>query len=499
MAKFVIAGSASCPYFAKAELLADFLQKNLPDFQIHKITQHPDVWKQWLKDLCKKNQWNHESSPIIWRELLDRGGKGLLLGGCNEFLEHAQLYYGVTSEMMTSQMLIIAGENLETHIEIEQEKEDLKKISPLRVWITGASCPTCYNLIPLLVNGEVFGMDKEISIHLLNNNFEEDSLSATVMEGQDLAAPLLREISTCTVIEEAFFEAEVIIILNDDIDNESESLENRIRARLPLCQLFGSLIEKNARRTVKVIVATKTFLNLTTSLLITYTPSINPRNIIAVAMLMENEAKATLARKLKTTASDIKDVIIWGNLTGSHYVDLRKAKVFRYNSAIWGPPSYSRYLLNLIFDSEWISKEFVKSFNVLSSTRCFQRGMSSAHSVATVLKFWYRDSPPGEIFSLGIMSEGEFGTPEGMVYSMPVQCMNGVWFPRTDLPDTELTEDVKRAIIHDLEQEKLIAFGEVLTYQPYIPEFLNTGSVEVSEAQSSQDPLEGTENESPDN
>nr|XP_020864347.1 putative malate dehydrogenase 1B isoform X4 [Phascolarctos cinereus]XP_020864348.1 putative malate dehydrogenase 1B isoform X4 [Phascolarctos cinereus]XP_020864349.1 putative malate dehydrogenase 1B isoform X4 [Phascolarctos cinereus] len=469
--------------------------------------------------------------------------------------------------MMTSEMLIIAGENLETHIEIEQEDEELKKkISPLRVWITGASCPTCYNLIPLLVNGEVFGMEEEISIHLLNNSFEEGSLSATVMEGQDLAAPLLREISVCTVLEEAFFEAEVVIILNDDIDNESESLENRIRARLPLCQLFGSLIEKNARRTVKVIVAAKTFLNLTTSLLITYTPSINPRNIIAVAMVMENEAKATLARKLKTTAADIKDVIIWGNITGSHYVDLRKAKVFRYNSAIWGPPSYSRYLLSLIFDrikgnqkkdhknvwifdpihftpfglaevlsgiyflkkfihSEWISKEFVNSFNVLSSTRRFQRGISTAHSVATILKFWYHDSPPGEIFSLGLMSEGEFGTPEGLVYSMPVRCMNGVWFPCTDLPDTELTEDVKKAIIHDLEQEKLIAFGEVLIYQPYIPaellprenrvriqidenkdedqkeqtEFLNTSSVEVSEAQSSQEPLEGTENESLDN
>lgn len=38
-------GRADCPYYAKAELLADYLQKNLPDFRIHKITQHPDVWE----------------------------------------------------------------------------------------------------------------------------------------------------------------------------------------------------------------------------------------------------------------------------------------------------------------------------------------------------------------------------------------------------------------------------------------------------------------------
>lgn len=41
--------------------------------------------------MCEKNKWNHKKSPIIWRELLDRGGKGLLLGGYNEFLEHAQV------------------------------------------------------------------------------------------------------------------------------------------------------------------------------------------------------------------------------------------------------------------------------------------------------------------------------------------------------------------------------------------------------------------------
>ncbi|KAF6361796.1 malate dehydrogenase 1B [Rhinolophus ferrumequinum] len=92
MAKFVLAGRADCPFYAKAEVLADYLQKNLPDFQIFKITQHPHVWEEWLKDLCEKNKWSHEDSPIIWRELLDRGGKGLLLGGYNEFLEHAQVY-----------------------------------------------------------------------------------------------------------------------------------------------------------------------------------------------------------------------------------------------------------------------------------------------------------------------------------------------------------------------------------------------------------------------
>lgn len=47
-------GKANCPYYAKAELLADYLQTNLPDFRVHKITQHPDKWE--VRDF-KSGRW----------------------------------------------------------------------------------------------------------------------------------------------------------------------------------------------------------------------------------------------------------------------------------------------------------------------------------------------------------------------------------------------------------------------------------------------------------
>lgn len=48
-------------------------------------------------------------------------------------------------------------------------------------------------------------------------------------------------------------------------------------------------------------------------------------------------------------------MIIWGNISGNNYVDLRKAKVYRHESAIWGPPHYSRPVLSLLFDRYGIS------------------------------------------------------------------------------------------------------------------------------------------------
>lgn len=50
-----------------------------------------EQWLTWLQDVCDKNKWAHGKSPIIWRELVDRGGKGLLIGGFNDFMEYAQV------------------------------------------------------------------------------------------------------------------------------------------------------------------------------------------------------------------------------------------------------------------------------------------------------------------------------------------------------------------------------------------------------------------------
>ncbi|XP_054978825.1 putative malate dehydrogenase 1B isoform X1 [Sorex araneus] len=479
MAKFVLAGRADCPYYAKAEILADYLHKNLPDFQIHKITQHPNVWEEWLKDLCEKNNWNHKDSPIIWRELLDRGGKGFLLGGYNEFLEHAQLYYGVTSSMRSELMKIIAEENLKTHIEKELEEKAPKILTKsLHVWITSASTPACCNLIPILISGEVFGMQTEISITLFDKKHTEENLNLLMAETQNLVSPLLQSISVCTRVEDAFREAHVVIILDDSTDKEMATLEDYIRNKLILCRLYGYLIEKNAHDSVRVIVGGKTYVNLRAVLLMRYAPSI-VHNIIAVALGVEGKAKSLLAKKLKTAPSCIKDVIIWGNISGNHYIDLRQTKVYRHEGAIWGPPEYSHPVLNLIFDSDWVNREFVSTLENFTSTGKQSGGILTAHSIATTLKYWYNGSPPGEIVSLGVLSEGQFGIPEGIVFSMPVKFENGTWIVLTDHENIEISAQIIDRIASDLIQEKLTALGEVTNFQPYKPDFKDPMNYDV--------------------
>ncbi|OXB76866.1 UNVERIFIED_CONTAM: hypothetical protein H355_002559, partial [Colinus virginianus] len=354
------AGRAGCPQYAEAELLADCLQAKLPALSVHKVVQHPDRWQQWLHDVCEKNGWEHKQSPIIWRELLDRGGKGLLLGGLNEFLEYAQHYYGITSMMLTEEMLDIAEENLQAHMESEKEQEEIRSlINPLQIWITSASAPTCYQLIPLLASGDVFGMTTEISIHLLDAAQFQEHVSGIIMEVEDMAFPLLRGISGHTNIDNAFLQADVIIVLDDILfKRDIQTLENCIRTVSEICRVYAPLIEKNAKGEVRIISAGKTFVNLKAMMIITYGPSIKPENVIAVATSWESAAKATLARKLNMNVAGVKDVIVWGNVTGCTYIDLSHAKLYRYDSAIWGPDNFSRPLLNLIYD-RYVQYRFV--------------------------------------------------------------------------------------------------------------------------------------------
>ncbi|CAL8284237.1 unnamed protein product [Gadus morhua 'NCC'] len=222
MARFVLAGKADCPHFAKAENLGDQLQGSLPYFRIHKILVAPDEWEEWLDVTCRSHGWRHSESPLVWRELLDRGGKGMLVGGLADFLEHCHEYYGVMSDMSTDMMLKIAVETREME-EIWREEKKLQASlrQPLNVWISGALNPTCSILIPHLLSEHIFPWASTlfgISLHLLHWEGEEEALHALHVETEWLGLPLLHQVTAHAGLEEAFRDADLVILLDEEED-----------------------------------------------------------------------------------------------------------------------------------------------------------------------------------------------------------------------------------------------------------------------------------------
>ncbi|XP_061659999.1 putative malate dehydrogenase 1B isoform X3 [Syngnathoides biaculeatus] len=410
MAKFVMAGKTDCPYYAKAELLADKLQRSLPNFRIHKISILPDDWKNWLEDTCIRNGWKHDESPLVWRELVHQGGKGVFLGGFEDFLEHCQMYYNITSDMSEEMMQSIAKENLVTKVNlIMEEQHRASLIQPLHIWISSALNPTCNMLIPSLLSAEVVSQASAISLHLLHVEGNQEELQSLKMETEDLALPQLHQVTIHTDLKEAFQKAEIILLLDDHLcevtDSKDVQEQKKMKAIADRYTEYGHLIE------------------------------------------LENEARAAIASKLKVRTSEVTDVIVWGDVGDRFYIDLQRANVFNYNGPIKGPPFFSQPVLEIVYDREWLESDFqdivrCQQAAVVSKTH-HGTHMSTANGILTLLKAWNKTSVPSQVFSVGVLCTGHYDLPDDVVLSFPVTFTDGRW---SVVSDVTVGDDLKQRL-----------------------------------------------------
>ncbi|XP_073502459.1 putative malate dehydrogenase 1B isoform X3 [Phyllobates terribilis] len=379
-------------------------------------------------------------------------------------MEHAQEYYNVTSSMMSDLMKEISAENMQTHLDLEEEEGNVRKqFNPLHIWIIGyggkktlASMPACYSLIPILASGDVFGVKQDLWLHLLDHSHSQHTLQGLKMEAEDLAYPCLRKVTLHTITDDAFLQADFVIVHNDVLANEDQCSEAQISKIKEQCTRYGALIDQNARKDVKVIVSGTNYVNLVALLIIKHSPSINPRNIVALPTQLEFEAKAQIAKKLNINSSAIKDVVVWGNISGINLLDLRLAKMYKYDSSIWGPSNFSRPLLHMIHDRKWLKNDVATEWKKRKEHRS---GLSAAHSIATAISYWQQDSDAGGIVSLGVLSEGLFNLPIDIVFSMPVKFQNGDWQVCRHVTIQDDAKEILLQAAAELIKEKNIAFG----------------------------------------
>ncbi|XP_078259771.1 putative malate dehydrogenase 1B [Rhinoraja longicauda] len=472
-------------------MVADYLMQRLPDFKVHKIFIHPEDWKLWLQTICTQNNWEHDHSPIIWRELVDRGGKGSLLGGCNEFMEYVQGYYGYISDMQTDMMIQIAKENFKTNV---KEQDELlakkKKIKPMSIWISGALNTACSILIPILISGEIFGKDQLINLNLLDIEGSMSLLIGLQMEVGDMAYPLLYKVSVQNSLRKAFMDADIIIILDDIAPDKNQPIEDSYKDIVNLYQDIGVKINTFAKSDVRVIVAGDHILNLKVHNLLQGASSIDCNNIIALPTQLEEETKALLAKKLKVNTQDMKNVIVWGNIGRTTYIDLHRARVHQYESAIWGPADFSHSVMDVINDNNWIETEFQEAVRSHRTTlqQIVKRpiGFSLAIAIYKILQYWYFDSPPGEILSLGVISNGEFNIPADLIFSMPVRFCGGKWVIQTDIKISKATQRKLQYIVQELQMEESFDFSPIIEMDmgssPYVAEHLPKSIGEIVQA-----------------
>lgn len=456
MAKFVIAGESHCPYFARAELVADTLARNLPDFKVHKIMKDSDEWKDWLKQVCSNNNWKHTKSPIIWRELVNRGGKGMLIGDVNDFLEYTKGYYGLSTELTSEDLRKISAENTDTYNTIQKElKDEQENIKPFIITITNPECKVLDFLLPEILNGNTFGKSNEIEIRLFTEQISEKLLGLK-MEIEDLASPNLRYLKISRNASDAFTNADYVILF-DELQKENEESNTYINPYITLAKQ----IDQYAKRTCKILISPLECRSETYGLVnifSKYLDRIDSRtNLIGNSMCEEMIAKSILAQRLNVNPAYVKDVILVGqSINDTYYVDISKAKVTNYDGAVWARKgTHWLSLVNMIADKDWIHKDFLASLHQrenLINEKLQRDGIYTfAQSVLKLLKLWNGEKSDDCLYSVIANVNGHYSIEKNIYMSLPVKFEGGEFeisdnYFETNSLVTEISQDAEKKI-----------------------------------------------------
>lgn len=461
MAKYVIAGKSDCPFFARAEILADELQLRLPDFSVHKIVLRPEEWNSWLTKTCLEKDWKYEGgSPMIWRELINRGGKGTLLGGCNEFLELAKSYYGIICSKTTPNLRSIAAENNETKNELDIENE--KRVTsrkPFRITVVNAHSYLAYNILPLICSvGESFllGNNKdgknEISVSLYSDNEEHNEclyeiLHGLVMELQDCALNDLTSIVFDRNLHSALHESDMVIFIN--------SLPNLDMENLKTLKAYGLQMNAVVKNSAKVVFLGENSM-MACYILSQVCSTVERENFFAISRLEENKVKSALAKQLGVITAGVSDIIVWGN-SPNFIIDHSNAIAKGYNGAIWAPHinKFSHLVNEMVYDQVWLTEELPKVLNSDNNNIDDENVHKEALAMSSAFITQIHDimNPHREgLYSLGLISKGWYGVPEGLVFSFPVTYSNNNVTVNSNLSISESIQEKITTVAENLEK-----------------------------------------------
>jgi malate dehydrogenase len=287
----------------------------------------------------------------------------------------------------------------------------IEMTAPIRVAVTGAGGQIGYALIFRIASGALFGTEQPVALQLLEITPILPALQGTLMELEDCAFPLLAGAKATDQAEEAFDGADWIILVGGLPRKEGQSRADLIRANSPIFTGQGKAINAAAGKNVRVL-AVANPCNTNCLIARSHAPDVAGDRWFAMTRLDQNRAAALLAKKAGVPVSQVARVAIWGNHSDTQYPDYK-------NALISGKPA-----TEVIPSPTWFTDEFIPTVAKRGGAVIKARGASSAASAANAaidsvhsLHFATR---PGDWFSAGVVSDGSYGIPSGLIYSVPL-------------------------------------------------------------------------------
>lgn len=322
-------------------------------------------------------------------------------------------------------------------------------IKPIRIAITGAAGQIGYSLIFRIASGGLFGPDQPVALHLIEVTPAMNALKGVVMELQDCAFPLLKEIVATDNLDEGFKDVNWAILVGSFPRKAGMERSDLLQINGKIFIEQGQAIERNAASDIRVLVVGNPC-NTNAWIAMKSAPKIPSDRWFAMTRLDENRAKGQLALRANVPNNVVKNMAIWGNHSSTQFPNFNHA-------TINGAPATS-----VINDEHWLKEIFIPTVQQRGAAVIQARGASSAASAANAAIDTVRSlvfpTPAGEFFSVAVCSNGAYGVPSGVMSSFPIRTEDGkTWKIVEGLSLDEFSKEKVRESLEELLQEQAIA------------------------------------------
>ena len=290
--------------------------------------------------------------------------------------------------------------------------------TPIKIAITGAAGQIGYSLLFRIASGAIFGPDQPVDLNLIEIEPGMKALQGVKMELDDCAFPLLNNIVTTCDLAEGFRGANWALLVGSVPRKQGMERGDLLGINGKIFIGQGKAIQDNAASDVRILVVGNPC-NTNCWIAKENAPDIPADRWFAMTRLDENRAKAQLAQKAGVHVSEVTNMTIWGNHSSTQYPDF-------YNAKISGKPA-----TEVITDEAWLKNEFIPVVQKRGAAIIEARGLSSAASAANAAMETVRTlvtpTPAGDWFSVGVCSDGSYGTPKGTITSLPIRSDGKNW------------------------------------------------------------------------
>ncbi len=280
-----------------------------------------------------------------------------------------------------------------------------------RVAVTGGAGQIAYSILFRVASGELLGTDQPIALHILDLPECMTALEGVVMELEDCAFPLLKEIVIGSDPEKVFDGVEYVFLIGARPRGPGMERKDLLSENGKIFTVQGKALDKMASKDAIVLVVGNPC-NTNCLIAASFAKRLNPFRFFAMTRLDQNRAVSFLAKKGGCGVRDISHLTIWGNHSSTQVPDTFHAKM------------KNAPLRDVIDDHTWLDGEFFSKVQKRGAEVIAARGKSSAASAASAALDAMRSlifpSRDGEIFSMALLSKGNpYGIDQDLIFSFP--------------------------------------------------------------------------------